>query len=535
MSAHFTLMRKIAMAVPVMLLAAACSNQNGASIRSTSPVPDALLAEMQAKGMSRTAPILVRVYKKESELELWKQTSSGKYALLKSYPICRWSGQLGPKKVEGDRQVPEGFYNVGMNQLNPNSRYYLSFDVGYPNNFDRQLGRAGGDIMVHGSCSSRGCFAMTDKQMAEIYAVAREALQAGEGSFQLQSYPFHMTAENMAKNRKNPNLGFWQNLKEGSDNFEVTKQAVKTDVCKGRYVFNGDGGAGCGISPANPSVAAAVYDKKRNDEAKIASLISSGTKAFNYIYQAGGSNPLFVARAVDQTAVPGKDRPFTYSTVDVTEVALNDNGAPATALDAQAARQVTYSAAEELLQSEAAVARRPLRGPADPKAVTARQQAVYARLMGGKLPADALPAAQPAAVATVDVPGRPSLVAAAPAPVEVTAPGPKVAAAAPAGDDQPFYASWLGFASEPAKPAQPVITAQVDPVQTGTVPETKTKNGKKQARQTVTPGKPMVASVAPPADQVAALPSSAANAPAEQPFYKRWLGFGGDSTPTPAN
>jgi murein L,D-transpeptidase YafK len=522
MTAHFMLMRKIAMAVPVMLLAAACSNQNGASIRSISPVPQSLLAEMQAKGMSRSAPILVRVYKKESELELWKQTSSGKYALLKTYPICRWSGQLGPKKVEGDRQVPEGFYAVSQSQLNPNSKYYLSFDVGYPNSYDRQLGRAGGDIMVHGSCSSRGCFAMTDKQMAEIYAVAREALQGGQGSFQVQSLPFHMTAENMAKNRKNPNLGFWQNLKEGSDNFEVTKQAVKVDICKGRYVFNGDGGAACGIAPANQSVAAAVYDKKRNDEAKIASLISSGTKAVNYIYQDGGSNQIFVARAVDQTAVPGKDRPFSYSRVDVTEVALNDNGAPASDADASAARRVTYSAAEELLQSEAAVARRPLGGPADPKAVAQRQQAVYARLMGSKLPAPVAEA--PVVVTTADVPGKPALVAAAPTPAPAGAPTPAQQVAAASSGDQPFYARWLGFASE--SPAQPVATAQVDPVQTGTVPDTKGKNSKqKQTRPVATLGKPVVASVAPPANQVAALPAEVANPPAEQPFYKRWLGF----------
>ncbi len=525
MTVHFTLMRKIAMTVPVMLLAAACSNQNGASIRSTSPVPQSLLAEMQAKGMSRSAPILVRVYKKESELELWKQTSSGKYALLKTYPICRWSGQLGPKKVEGDRQVPEGFYTVSQSQLNPNSKYYLSFDVGYPNNFDRQLGRAGGDIMVHGSCSSRGCFAMTDKQMAEIYAVAREALQAGQGSFQVQSLPFHMTAENMVKNRKNPNYGFWQNLKEGADNFEVTKQAVKTDVCKGRYVFNGDGGSACGIAPASQSVAAAVYDKKRNDEAKMASLIASGTKAVNYIYQDGGSNPIFVARAVDQTAVPGKDRPFAYSRLDVTEVALNDNGAPATEADANRAKEVTYSAAEELLQSEAAIARRPLRGPADPKAVAQRQQAVYAGLMGSKLPPSAPVDQTAVAVAKTSEPSKSGgLVTMAPA--DAPAPTQQVAAAS-SGSDQPFYSRWLGFASTSAP--QPVATAQVDPVQTGTVPDVKAKSGKqKQARQTVTPGKPVVASAAPPANQVAALPAQVVNPP-EQPFYKRWLGFGDES------
>ncbi|PRH88888.1 hypothetical protein C5L14_06655 [Labrys okinawensis] len=514
MTAHFKLMRKIAMAVPVLLLAAACSNQNGASVRSTSPVPQALIAEMQAKGMARSAPILVRIYKKESELEIWKQTSSGRYALLKSYPVCRWSGQLGPKKSEGDRQVPEGFYAVSMSSLNPNSQYYLSFDIGYPNNFDRQLGRAGGNIMVHGSCSSRGCFAMTDKQVAEIYAVAREALQGGQASFQVQSLPFRMTPENMARNRRNPNIGFWQNLKEGTDNFEVTKQTVKVDVCKGRYVFNGNGGTQCGIAPANQSVAAAVYEKRRNDDAKITALIASGTKAVNYIYQDGGSNPVFAARAVDQSAVPGKDRPFSYSRVDVTEVALNDAGAPATEADANAAHRVTYAAAESLLYSEAAVARKPIKGAADPKAVAKRQEAVYARLMGSKLPAP--------------IPQTPVAVAAA--PVASSAPASQlVASAAPEG--QPFYARWLGFAPT-EQPAAPVTAIKVDPIQTGTVPDAKPKPGK---AKTLTPGKPMMAAAALPAAQMAELPPAITNPPTEQPFYKRWLGLGGEQGATATN
>ena len=515
MTAHFKLMRKIAMAVPVLLLAAACSNQNGVSVRSTSPVPQALIAEMQAKGMTRSAPILVRIYKKESELELWKQTSSGRYALLKSYPVCRWSGQLGPKKSEGDRQVPEGFYAVSMSSLNPNSQYYLSFDIGYPNSFDRQLGRAGGNIMVHGSCSSRGCFAMTDKQVAEIYAVAREALQGGQASFQVQSLPFRMSPENMARNRRNPNIGFWQNLKEGTDNFEVTKQTVKVDVCKGRYVFNGNGGTDCAIAPASQNVAAAVYEKRRSDDAKITSLVASGTKAVNYIYQDGGSNPVFAARAVDQSAVPGKDRPFTYSRVDVTEVALNDAGAPATEADANAAHRVTYAAAESLLYSEAAVARKPIKGVADPKAVAKRQEAVYARLMGSKFPAP--------------VPQKPVAVAAA--PVSPNAPASQlVAAAAPEG--QPFYARWLGYAPTEQPAASPAVAINVDPIQTGTVPDTKPKHAK---QKTVSPGKPMMAGAALPAAQMAELPPAITNPPTEQPFYKRWLGLGGDQGATATN
>ena len=117
---------------------------------------------MDEKGTNQPAPILIRTYKKEAELEIWKMKADGQYALLKTYPMCRWSGQLGPKTREGDRQVPEGFYTITPGQMNPNSNYYLSFNVGYPNAYDRALGRTGGDIMVHGICSSAGCFSMTD-------------------------------------------------------------------------------------------------------------------------------------------------------------------------------------------------------------------------------------------------------------------------------------------------------------------------------------------------------------------------------------
>ncbi|MDQ0396290.1 L,D-transpeptidase family protein [Labrys monachus] len=511
MTAHLTLMRKIALAAGIMLLAASCS-QNGASLRSTTPIPEALRADMAAKDMPRSAPILVRVYKKESELELWKQTSSGHFALLKTYPICRWSGQLGPKKNEGDRQVPEGFYSVGQSQLNPNSNYYLSFDVGYPNNFDRQLGRAGGNIMVHGSCSSRGCFAMTDGQMAELYSVAREALQGGQPAFQLQSYPFRMTAENLAQARRNPNIGFWQNLKEGSDNFEVTKQAVKVDVCKGRYVFNGENGTACGLSPISRDVATAVIEKKRHDDAEVASLVNSGTRAVSYIYEDGGANPAFLARAVDQTAVPGKDRPFTSAAV--VEVALNDNGTPATEADTMAAKRITYSAAEELLMSEAAVARRPLKGPANPDAVAARQQVVYARLLGTSMPV--APKKPVTVVARAD--------SAAPTPAQ------EIAAATSDDNSKPFYVRWLGGSGDEAetKPAQSVAQAQsYGPV---LVPHA-TRSHPKQRLHNSEPVKfsgPVMAS----AGTVATMPAPLQNQSSDQPFYKRWLGFADDTPAT---
>ena len=113
-----------------------------------------------------SSPILVRVFKQESELEVWKQDRAGRYELLKTYPICRWSGDLGPKIKEGDRQAPEGFYDITPAQMNPNSQFYLAFNLGYPNAYDRAHERTGAHLMVHGDCSSRGCYAMTDEQIA---------------------------------------------------------------------------------------------------------------------------------------------------------------------------------------------------------------------------------------------------------------------------------------------------------------------------------------------------------------------------------
>ena len=193
---------------------------------------------MTEKDMDLHSPILVRLFKEEAELEVWKQDRSGRFALLKTYPICRWSGDLGPKVREGDRQAPEGFYSISPAQMNPQSAYYLSFNTGFPNAFDRALGRTGSELMVHGDCSSRGCYAMTDEQIAEIYALGRESFFGGQRAFQFQAYPFHMTAANMAKHRNNPNMPFWRMIKEGNDHFEVTKQEPKVDFCEKKYVFD---------------------------------------------------------------------------------------------------------------------------------------------------------------------------------------------------------------------------------------------------------------------------------------------------------
>ncbi|CAH2408225.1 L,D-transpeptidase family protein [Mesorhizobium ventifaucium] len=202
------------------------------------PLPDKILASMKAKGMTRTSPVMARIFKEEGKLEIWKAKTNGRYDLVASYDICKWSGKLGPKYTEGDRQAPEGFYTVRPAQMNPRSSYHLAFNIGYPNVYDRANGRTGSHLMVHGACSSSGCYSMTDAQIEQIYAFGRDAFQGGQTEFQIQAFPFRMTAANMARYRKDPNYEFWKMLKVGYDNFEITKVPPKVDVCEKRYVFN---------------------------------------------------------------------------------------------------------------------------------------------------------------------------------------------------------------------------------------------------------------------------------------------------------
>ncbi|UPJ50238.1 hypothetical protein IVB30_02040 [Bradyrhizobium sp. 200] len=277
--------------------------------KANQPVPPKLIADMTAKDMDLQSPILVRLYKQEAELEIWKQDRSGRFALLKTYPICRWSGDLGPKVREGDRQAPEGFYSISPAQMNPQSAYYLSFNTGYPNAFDKALGRTGSQLMVHGDCSSRGCYAMTDEQIAEIYSLGRESFFGGQKSFQLQAYPFKMTPANMAKHRNNPNMPFWKMIKEGNDHFEVTKQEPKVDFCEKKYVFDAvkppnatrdlvfDAAAKCPAYVIPDEVANAVREKQATDLAETARLIAKGTPvARTNTGIDGGMHRIFAAR-----------------------------------------------------------------------------------------------------------------------------------------------------------------------------------------------------------------------------------------------
>ena len=270
--------------------------------RSLQPIPQKTLAAMEALGSTSASPVIIRAYKKEAELEIWKQKSDGQYALLKTYPMCRWSGQLGPKKREGDRQVPEGFYTITPGQMNPNSNYYLSFNVGYPNAYDKAWDRDGGKIMVHGVCSSAGCFSMTDEQIGEIYAIAREAFNGGQREIQFQSYPFRMNAENLAKHRLDPNIAFWKELKNGADHFEVTRAEVPVLVCNRHYVFGAKPEGEYSPRGACPRLIhdeqteSQVAARASKDETQVAALVAKGEKAIRLVYDDGGQHPSFAGR-----------------------------------------------------------------------------------------------------------------------------------------------------------------------------------------------------------------------------------------------
>ena len=189
------------------------------SINIIAKVQPDLSRDYRSRGFKFGAPIFIRIFKEERELEVWIQGQQ-RFRRFRTYYVCDYSEKLGPKIRSGDCNSPEGFYCVTPDQLNPNSHFYLAFDIGYPNAYDLAHGRTGNKVMVHGSCYSKGCFAMTNGQMEEIYAMADAALRNGQPCFQVHIFPFRMTESNMERHRNSKWYGFWTNLKRGYDYFE---------------------------------------------------------------------------------------------------------------------------------------------------------------------------------------------------------------------------------------------------------------------------------------------------------------------------
>lgn len=194
--------------------------------------------QMAAAHFELGAPVYLRLFKQEGTLEAWlRDPNTGLYNLFKSYPICTYSGYLGPKLREGDHQAPEGFYDITEDRLWPGSQYHLAMNIGFPNEYDVAHGRTGSYLMIHGGCESEGCYAMTDKSIEEIYVLTEQALLAGAPSVPVHIFPFRMTHQNMVQYMNEPWTPFWLNLKQGYDLFERNYVPPTVKVRNGRYIY----------------------------------------------------------------------------------------------------------------------------------------------------------------------------------------------------------------------------------------------------------------------------------------------------------
>lgn len=227
-------------AVACSLLAQAAAQPAGGSraVLAAARVRPSLTRQLAMRKLAWGDPVFLRAIKEERILELWmRPRHSDQFLLFKQYPVAALSGKLGPKLAEGDRQVPEGFYHVSRRDLNPNSRFHLSFNIGYPNAYDRNHGRTGSLIMVHGGSASVGCLAMTDPAIEEIYSLCEAAIDHGQEFFRIHLFPFRMTAARMARAKGAEWEGFWENLKTGYDWFESRHRPPDVRVDDGKYTF----------------------------------------------------------------------------------------------------------------------------------------------------------------------------------------------------------------------------------------------------------------------------------------------------------
>jgi murein L,D-transpeptidase YafK len=323
-------------ALAAALMPVTCLASSRLPAKATKELPPELLSLLRQKKMPKHSPILIRLFKEEAELEVWKQDTKGSFQILKTYPICRWSGDLGPKLREGDRQAPEGFYTVTPKLMNPNSSFHLSMNMGYPNAFDKANDRDGSLLMIHGDCWSIGCYAMTDEQIGEIYALAREAF-IGRPEFQVQAYPFRLTPANLARHRNNPNLAFWMMLKIGNDHFETTHLEPKVNVCDRRYVFDAQPAPSsnplvfnptdpCPAFVVNPKIAQRALEKQRTDAIEYAKLLEDNVPAAPIASALdGGMNKVFVARFPGRVTLS-----YTPHLPDLPPIPWIDNDGPLT-------------------------------------------------------------------------------------------------------------------------------------------------------------------------------------------------------------
>lgn len=212
------------------------------SVRSRSAIAriaPCLIQDLERLNLTYGSPVFIRIFKEERDLEVWLKNGE-RFDLFRTYKIEAMSGYLGPKLRRGDGQAPEGFYFVTPSKMNPNSKFHLSFNLGYPNAYDRAHFRTGSALMVHGNRVSDGCFAMTDRKIEEIYALADAALRNGQRFFRVHCFPFRMKKFNLQRYANSEWYGFWKNLKTGHDFFERTGMPPNVLVKNKEYVFKED-------------------------------------------------------------------------------------------------------------------------------------------------------------------------------------------------------------------------------------------------------------------------------------------------------
>jgi murein L,D-transpeptidase YafK len=327
------------------------------------PLPAKIIAKMSAKGMNKNSPIMFRLFKDEHVVEVWKQKTNGRFDLIANYNICAWSGTLGPKYKEGDRQAPEGYYPIKPSLLNPSSQYFLAINTGFPNAYDRAHNRTGSNLMIHGACSSSGCYSVTDDNVQEIFAFARDAFAGGQKEIMLEALPFRMTPEKMAIFSKHKDFAFWQMLKEGYDYFELTKTPPKVDFCEKKYVFNrsaADGNAlsvnGACPSPNAGNFAATYQSYEQKYQTSYAAAAKKYANTPFPLVQGGKSRPLNVkwkpqpvrkargAASLTPISVPEAEAAAAQTSVDAAAPTVAEPAAVATEASAPVAQETAVAA-----------------------------------------------------------------------------------------------------------------------------------------------------------------------------------------------
>lgn len=230
-------MRFLLAIVFLFFVATGVTQAEGRADAAAARVEPRLRQELAAAGLKFGAPVFLRIFKQDAQLELWVQRDA-RFELFRTYPICTFSGTLGPKQRVGDRQAPEGFYAIRKNQLNPWSSYHLSFDLGYPNAYDRAHGRTGSLLMVHGDCVSIGCYAMGDDNIEEIYTLLAAALANGQPAVDVHAFPFRFDrSDATARLQESEWRDFWLELKAGWDAFETRRVPPLIRVLRGTYAI----------------------------------------------------------------------------------------------------------------------------------------------------------------------------------------------------------------------------------------------------------------------------------------------------------